>query len=153
MFPVFFNGRVPTHRVDLRSFNLFSSGPTNPFSGESFWVEVKPTKQKTKHLENIVYHCFRQLWLVLGVKLMEINSNLFSRQEANHKIKLLQTDFFFAASTGFHFAKKMFLEPKTKRTLQLVREKKRGCNQSKKKLKKMVPFGNCPHPVTVPKGG
>ena len=23
---------------------------------------------------------FRQLWLVLGVKLMEINSNLFSRQ-------------------------------------------------------------------------
>ena len=31
------------------------------------------------HLENIVYHNFRQLWLVLGVKLMEINSNLFSR--------------------------------------------------------------------------
>ena len=30
-------------------------------------------------LENIVYHYFRQLWLVLGVKLMEINSNLFSR--------------------------------------------------------------------------
>ena len=26
-----------------------------------------------------VYHLFRQLWLVLGVKLMEINSNLFSR--------------------------------------------------------------------------
>jgi len=24
---------------------------------------------------NIVYHIFRQLWLVLGVKLMEINSN------------------------------------------------------------------------------
>ena len=33
------------------------------------------------NLENIVYHCFRQLWLVLGVKLMEINSNLFSRKE------------------------------------------------------------------------
>ena len=31
------------------------------------------------HLENIVYHFFRQLWLVLEVKLMEINSNLFSR--------------------------------------------------------------------------
>ena len=31
------------------------------------------------YLENIVYHFFRQLWLVLGVKLMEINSNLFSR--------------------------------------------------------------------------
>ena len=31
-------------------------------------------------LENIgKYHFFRQLWLVLGVKLMEINSNLFSR--------------------------------------------------------------------------
>ena len=27
------------------------------------------------HLENIVYHFFRQLWLVLEVKLMEINSN------------------------------------------------------------------------------
>ena len=31
------------------------------------------------YLENIVYHFFRQLWLFLGVKLMEINSNLFSR--------------------------------------------------------------------------
>ena len=30
------------------------------------------------HLENMMYHNFRQLWLVLGVKLMEINSNLFS---------------------------------------------------------------------------
>ena len=31
------------------------------------------------YLEKIVYHFFRQLWLVLGVKLMEINSNLFSQ--------------------------------------------------------------------------
>ena len=31
------------------------------------------------NLENIVYHVFRQLWLVLGVKLMEINSILFSK--------------------------------------------------------------------------
>ena len=31
------------------------------------------------YLENIVYHFFRQLWLVLGVKLMEMNSNWFSR--------------------------------------------------------------------------
>ena len=31
------------------------------------------------YLENIVYHFFRQLWLFLRVKLMEINSNLFSR--------------------------------------------------------------------------
>ena len=30
-------------------------------------------------LENLVYHFFRQLWLVLGVKLTEINSNWFSR--------------------------------------------------------------------------
>ena len=28
--------------------------------------------------KTIVYHNFRQLWLVLGIKLMEINSNLFS---------------------------------------------------------------------------
>ena len=34
---------------------------------------------KTCHLENLVHHNFRQLWLVSGVKLMEINSNLFSR--------------------------------------------------------------------------
>ena len=33
----------------------------------------------SKCLENIAYRYFRQLWLVLGVKLMEINSNLFSR--------------------------------------------------------------------------
>ena len=32
---------------------------------------------KVKCLENLVYHFFRQLWLVLGVKLLEINSNWF----------------------------------------------------------------------------
>ena len=32
-----------------------------------------------RFLENLVYHFFRQLWLVLGVKLMEISSNWFSR--------------------------------------------------------------------------
>ena len=31
------------------------------------------------YLENLVYNFFRQLWLVLGVKLMETNSNWFSR--------------------------------------------------------------------------
>ena len=31
--------------------------------------------QKNTYLENLVYHFFRQLWLVLVVKLMEINSN------------------------------------------------------------------------------
>ena len=36
--------------------------------------------KKLTHLENTVYGCFfRQPWLVLRVKLMEINSNLFSR--------------------------------------------------------------------------
>ena len=35
-------------------------------------------------LENLVYHFLRQLWLVLGVKLMEINSNLFSRLWKKH---------------------------------------------------------------------
>ena len=34
---------------------------------------------KSRYLENLVYHLFRQLWLVLGVRLMEINSNWFSR--------------------------------------------------------------------------
>ena len=32
-----------------------------------------------KYLKNLVYHFFLQPWLVLGVKLMEINSNWFSR--------------------------------------------------------------------------
>ncbi len=38
-----------------------------------------PWSWKINCLENLVYHFFRQQWLVLGVKLMEINSNLFSR--------------------------------------------------------------------------
>ena len=38
------------------------------------------SSKKHNYLENIgKYHFFRQLWLVLVVKLMEINSNLFSR--------------------------------------------------------------------------
>ena len=36
------------------------------------------------YLENVVYLVFRQQWLVLGVKLMEINSNLFSRYYMNY---------------------------------------------------------------------
>ena len=42
------------------------------------WMVLLPPK-KRGWMENLVYHFFRQLWLVLGVKLMEINSNLFSR--------------------------------------------------------------------------
>ena len=39
-------------------------------------IEDIPNEQSC-YLENIVYHCFRQLWLVLE-KLIEIDSNLFS---------------------------------------------------------------------------
>ena len=40
---------------------------------------LKPTTEQFPLLKNIgKYHFLRQLWLVLGVKLMEINSNLFS---------------------------------------------------------------------------
>ena len=47
---------------------------------------------KNISLENMVYHNFRQLWLVLGVKLMEINSNLFSRRgDFNHRNGQLQS--------------------------------------------------------------
>ena len=41
---------------------------------------IKQISWKLAFLENIrKYHFFRQLWLFLGVKLMEININLFSR--------------------------------------------------------------------------
>ena len=35
---------------------------------------------KLTYLENLVDHFFRQLWLVLGVKFMDINSNLLSSE-------------------------------------------------------------------------
>ena len=50
-------------------------------------------------LENIVYHYFRQLWLVLRVKLMEINSNLFSRVMKIHGSFLLLTSHGMSAKT------------------------------------------------------
>ena len=53
---------LPTKNFDIVNFPKKSSGCFIYF-----------------YLENIVYHNLRQLWLVLGVKLMEINSNLFSR--------------------------------------------------------------------------
>ena len=46
------------------------------------FIEWRPKMlvvKKPSYLENLVYHFFRQLWLVLGAKLMEINSNWFSR--------------------------------------------------------------------------
>ena len=42
------------------------------------WIDsFTPTNKK--YLENLMYHFFRQLWLVLWEKLMEISSNFFSR--------------------------------------------------------------------------
>ena len=46
-------------------------------SPQGFNIQKKTEKN---HLENLgKYHFLRQLWLVLGVKLLEINSNWFSR--------------------------------------------------------------------------
>ena len=47
--------------------------------GSSMGKSCTKTHGILNHLETIVYHLSRQLWPVLGVKLMEINSNLFSR--------------------------------------------------------------------------
>ena len=47
-----------------------------------FWTKMGhfSTRWLNSFLENLgKYHFFRQLWLVLGVKLLEINSNWFSR--------------------------------------------------------------------------
>ena len=59
------------------------------FRGESLEWWLNPGMiygRFDKYLENIgKYHLFRQLWLVLGVKLMEINSNLFSRYSHFHR--------------------------------------------------------------------
>ncbi len=44
-------------------------------------------KFQTNPMENLVCHSCRQLWLVLGVNLMEINSNLFSRPSKKKLLK------------------------------------------------------------------
>ena len=43
-------------------------------------LKLHPSQTNFDKLENLVYHFFKQLWLVLGVKLMEMNSNWFSRE-------------------------------------------------------------------------
>ena len=43
--------------------------------------KLHPSQTNFDNLETLVYHFFRQLWLVLGIKLMEINSNWFSRKK------------------------------------------------------------------------
>ena len=54
------------------------SPKTQKFASGWYWWTYVPLISES--LENLVYHFFRQQWLVLGVKLMEINSNLFSRR-------------------------------------------------------------------------
>ena len=44
------------------------------FKGGPFFEVCQPGKHRVQ------YHLFRQLWLFLGVKLMEIHRNLFSRK-------------------------------------------------------------------------
>ena len=78
---------------EIKELQASSPGLAEVGRGRHQWGGMGPTlgehyslsqgwAQKTiyKYLENIgTYHLFRQLWLLLGVKLMEINSNLFSR--------------------------------------------------------------------------
>ena len=65
--------------------HLFFGSENNVFNAARvceklfFVIEHKEIWIISLYLQNIVYILFRQLWLVLGVKLMEINSNLFSR--------------------------------------------------------------------------
>ena len=51
--------------------------PIDRSVGRSKVEVVDNDKQPGKHKK---VPCFKQLWLVLSVKLMEINSNLFSRE-------------------------------------------------------------------------
>ena len=47
------------------------------------WLRLQTLEKKRpkrESLESLVYHFVRQLWLVLGVKLMEISRNWFSRR-------------------------------------------------------------------------
>ena len=52
-----------------------------------------------------MYHSFRQLWLVLGVKLMEINSNWFSRYIEIYLAILRFRDLFGMVSENVTFPK------------------------------------------------
>ena len=63
---------------------MFLTKCSDPKNDAKFWGR-RYIETKRHHfgyliyLENVVYHFFRQLWLFLGVNLMGINSNLFSR--------------------------------------------------------------------------
>ena len=71
-------------KVRLTAWRCFFKGV--PFSCNMFFWCI--------YLENIEkYHVLKQLWLVLGVKLMEINSNLFSRYGKKHTWTKSRYDF------------------------------------------------------------
>ena len=58
--------RIPNHRAPNQQLTI---------SSKSASVSTRRCKTKSHQLENSVYHFLRQLWLFLGVNLMEINSN------------------------------------------------------------------------------
>ena len=58
--------RIPNHRAPNQQLTI---------SSKSASVSTRRCATKSHQLENIVYHFLRQLWLFLGVNLMEINSN------------------------------------------------------------------------------
>ena len=68
-------GDIPQGESPVFPFFFFLLLPT------TLTVPFYRNPTKNKDLENLgKYNSFRQLWLVLGGKLMEINSNLFSRE-------------------------------------------------------------------------
>ena len=85
------NQRFPSCHVSLRGCKginhhekFVKLPPKGQLFGETKFRAIlgrweKMVSIEDDSLENLVYHFFRQLWLVLGVKLMEINSNWFSR--------------------------------------------------------------------------
>ena len=76
---VWFPGRSSGERCVVGTFRDMPSLGLSLLNGMFFLL----------YLENMVYHKFRQLLLVLGVKLMEINSNFFSRYIILHHSFLL----------------------------------------------------------------
>ena len=69
--------------ASIRCLKLQLWNPRGEICGEAEVGKNDPTRwiKKNKNMENLVYHFFRPLWLVLGVKLMEINSNWTVFQE------------------------------------------------------------------------
>ena len=72
MEPTCFNGGLKTSRV-------YRFGSTYPTHDACSWTHKGLDREKDVPGKTLCAIIFRQLWLVLGVKLMEINSNLFCR--------------------------------------------------------------------------